>query len=203
MRHAHLDDGDLMLRLEFQQHQRQAEMIVEVAFRLQTRKRAESTWAIASLVVVLPADPVTPISGLPHRRRTAARQRLQSDQRVVDRQQPGLYRIARQFVLADDRGHGALLQRLLDKIVAIHAFAFDREEKFAGLDGARVDRVSLGDRLVVEFAAGRNEFGDSRKRQLHATFSGGGVRRLAVVSGIAQDFLRDFHIVKRDSTRRG
>ena len=97
-------------------------------------------------------------------------QGLQSDQRVGDRQQPGLYRIARQFVLADDRGHGALLQRLLDKIVAIHALALHREEKLARLNGARVNGVSLGDRFVVEFAAGRSEFGDSRKRKLHARF---------------------------------
>ena len=35
VRHAHLDDGDVVLGFQLQQHKRQAEMIVEVAFGLQ------------------------------------------------------------------------------------------------------------------------------------------------------------------------
>ena len=46
-------------------------MIVELPSDFSTRKRALSTCAIASLVVVLPAEPVTPISGFPQSLRTA------------------------------------------------------------------------------------------------------------------------------------
>ena len=198
MRHAHLDDGSLMLRLEFQQHQRQTKMIVEVAFRLQHAEAGGEHVGDGFFGGGLAGGSGHADQRLAPQAADRGAQGLQSDQRVVDRQQPGLYRIARQLVLADDCGHGALLQRLLHEIVAIHALALHREEKLAGLNGARIDGVSLGDRFVVEFAGGRNEFGDSRKRELHAAFSGGGVGRLAVVSGIAQDLLRDLHIVKRN-----
>ena len=102
---------------------------------------------MASFVVVLPVDPVTPISGFPTVG-ALRRQRLQSDQRIVDSQQPGLHRIARQLVLANDRGDGALLSACCDKIVAVHALALDREKKFSGLNGARINRIRLGDCLV-------------------------------------------------------
>ena len=35
VRHPHLDDGHVVFRLEFQKHQGQAEVIVEIAFRFQ------------------------------------------------------------------------------------------------------------------------------------------------------------------------
>src|SRR5213594_4404132 len=71
MRHAHFNHRRVVLLLQPKQRQRQAKMIVEVSFRFQHAKREERTWAIASFVVVLPVEPVTPISGLPHKRRTA------------------------------------------------------------------------------------------------------------------------------------
>ncbi len=38
MRHPHFDDRDVMLRFQFQEHERQAEMIIEVAFGLEHAK---------------------------------------------------------------------------------------------------------------------------------------------------------------------
>ena len=35
MRHAHFDDRDVVLRFQLQEHERQSEMIIEVAFRFE------------------------------------------------------------------------------------------------------------------------------------------------------------------------
>src|ERR1035441_311823 len=111
-----------------------------------------------------------------HRRR----ERLQRDQSVIDDKQSGRVGIARQLPLPDHRGNRTPAQRLLDEVVTVEAFAFDREEKFAGLRGAGIDGISLGHRMTVVLAgrrlAGRcllgrsNEFGDARQKKFHAVF---------------------------------
>ena len=59
------------------------------------------------------------------------------------------------MILANDRGNGAPGERCLDEIVAVKAVAFDREEEFAGLDGAGVDGVSVGRCCGIELAGER------------------------------------------------
>src|SRR5438105_1638309 len=87
-------------------------------------------------------------------------QGLKRSQSIVDSYQASFNWIACKLVLADDCGYGALVECLLDEVMAIHALAFDRKKKLPGPDRARVNRVGFGDRLVIEFAGCREEFGD-------------------------------------------
>jgi len=82
VRHAHLNHGYVVLRLQLQQHQRQNQIDYKIPSDFSTRNRVLSTCAIASFVVVFPADPVTATSGLPHNFRHRRRQSLKRDQRV-------------------------------------------------------------------------------------------------------------------------
>ncbi len=103
------------------------------------------------------------------------RQRLQRDQSVIDGKQACGAGIARQLPLLDHRGNRAPAQRLLDEVVTVKAFAFDREEQFAGLHGAGIDGISLGHRTTIVLAGRclarhRNEFGNARQMKFHAVF---------------------------------
>src|ERR1700740_1123156 len=92
---------------------------------------------------------------------------LQRLKRVIDSQQTGFHRKARQLILAHDRGDGSTLERLVHEVVAIQAFALDCKEKFAGLDSTGVDRVSVRDFFQLTFASCVEKLLDLRERQLH------------------------------------
>ena len=77
-----------MLRFEFQQHQRQSEMIVEIAFRFQhpeTRRQHVRNRFLGGGLAGRSGDPDQRLSPQSAHRRA---QRLQRDQRIVHRQQP-------------------------------------------------------------------------------------------------------------------
>ena len=123
---------------------------------------------MASLVVVLPADPVTPTSGLTPKASNGGRQRLQSDQRVVDRKQTGFDRVASQLILAHYGGDRASFQGLLHEVVAVETLALDCEKEFTRLNGSRVDGVPGRNLLQFAFASCVEELFDSSQGQLHA-----------------------------------
>src|SRR5208337_1384197 len=108
------------------------------------------------------------------------RQYLERDERVVNREQAGGVGIARQLIFPNHGGNRAPAQRLLDKVVPVEAFAFNRKEEFAGLHGAGVDGISLSHRATVvlpgrnwagrSFPGRNNEFGDAGEKKFHAVF---------------------------------
>ena len=118
---------------------------------------------MASLVVVLPADPVTAMSGFPHRRRTAAASLLQCEKRILHRQQLILPREPRELVLGNDSTDRAFGERRLDKIMSVQPLAANRKEQIAGQQGARIDGIAAGDRVRSKFAGGLHEFGGARQ----------------------------------------
>ncbi len=139
---------------------------------LSTWKRASSTCATASLVVVLPAEPVTRDDALAP---LAAHREGQTLQRVEhgvggafgglrDAEQlagiDALGLVGREPVHADDGGDGAVGERGFDIVMAVDALALHGEEELAGADGAGVDGVAerLGGGSEIPF--GVNQVGD-------------------------------------------
>ena len=88
-------------------------------------------------------------------------QSLKSDKSVVDGEQSLVIGIARELIFANDGGDRTAAQGGLYEVVAIETLALYREEKFAGLYGARIDGISLCDCARVVVAGGGDKFGDS------------------------------------------
>ncbi len=108
-----------------------------------------------SFVVVLPAEPVTPISGLPHSRRTAAPSRCSAwtVSSTSSSGKPAGNRDA--CCLSTTAATAPFGQRGFNEVVAVKPFALHGEEQVARLQGARVDGVSRRDRFGVEVAGRR------------------------------------------------
>ena len=120
---------------------------------------------MASLVVVFPAEPVTPISGLPHSLRTAVARVCSATSVSSTASSRAFHRKAMQLILAHHRRHRALFERGVHVIVAVEALALDRKEQFAAADGARVDGISVRDFFAWKDCAGSgDEFGNFRER---------------------------------------
>src|SRR5207245_10042826 len=90
---------------------------------------------------------------------------------VIDCQQAGFHRKTCQLILAHDRGYGSPLKRLVHEVVAVQALTLDCEEKFTGLNGAGVDRVSLRDFFQLTFAVRVQTLLDLRELQLPPCFA--------------------------------
>ena len=112
---------------------------------LSTLNFAPSAAAMASLVVVLPAEPVMATTRLPHWRRTCEASACSAMQRIFgDQQRNGQRRIGQRgdSCARDDRGNGSALNGGGDEVVAVEALAAHREEQLARRDGARVNGVA-------------------------------------------------------------
>src|SRR5579863_4215593 len=75
------------------------------------------------------------------------------------------------LILSYDRRGGAPFQRCAHVVVAIEPLTFDREEKLARTDGARVDRIPLCNLVTRKVALGRHELRDFRQRQFHTVIT--------------------------------
>ena len=84
MRHAHLDDSQIVLRLDFEQHQGKSEMIVEVAFGFQHAKSRRKHMGDGFFGRRFSRRSGDPDQRLPPQAPNCARQRLQAHQRVID-----------------------------------------------------------------------------------------------------------------------
>ena len=178
--HSHLHHGKVVCRFESQQPERQTKMIIEIPFgamhAVLDREQMGHRFFGGSLAHRTGNGDGRLAPNFSHCRR----QRLQRDQSVIDGQQASGAGIARQLPLLDHRGNRTPAQRLLDEVVTVEAFAFDREEQFAGLHGAGIDGISLGHGMAVVLAGRRlarrclvgrsNEFGDARQKKFHAVF---------------------------------
>ena len=172
MGHSHLDHGKIVFRFKRQQPKRQTKMIVEISLRpmhaVLDRKQMGHRFFGSGLTHRAGNADGRLAPDFSHRRR----QSLERNQSVVDRKQAGgagKIGIARQLILPNHRGNRAPAQCLLNKIVPVKPFAFDRKKKFAGLHRARIDGISLR-RSAVVLAARRQEFADAREKKFHAVF---------------------------------
>ena len=110
---------------------------------------------MVSLVVVLPAEPVTPISGLPHSRRTAAPSRCSASSESSTTSSRDLERKAPAALLLHHGGHGAFGECGFHIVVAVEPLAADGEEQVARLKRARIDGVAGGNGRASEFPVPR------------------------------------------------
>src|SRR5262249_41845725 len=136
MRHPHLNDGYVVLRLELQQHEWQAEVVVEVAFGLKHAKLRTQNMSDGFFCRCLSGGTSDPDQRLTPNLTYACGESLQGDERVIDRQQARLIRVTMQFIFAHDGRDRALFQSASDEIVAVEALSFDREKKLAWANGA-------------------------------------------------------------------
>ncbi len=144
------------------------EMIVEVSFRLEHAETAAEDVRDGFLGGRLARRTRDAHDWLSPKPPNGGGQRLQGDEGVVDREQAGLHREAGQLILAHDRGDGAAFQRLMHEVVAVEALALDREEEFAGLNCARIDRIAGRHLFQFAFPGGAEELFDACQGQLHA-----------------------------------
>ena len=148
VRHAHLDHRNLVFRLKLEQLQRQAEVVVQVALRLQHAKRVAEHRRNGFLGRGLSGaaghrhDALAPMAA--HGRS----QRLQCDQRIVSHHQQRMRMSPRAAdrvpCCSHHRRAAPLLERGGDKVMGIVALAADGEEEVAGRERARIDGVSRG-----------------------------------------------------------
>ena len=107
---------------------------------------------MASFVVVLPVEPVTPTTVFPHSLLTAAAKACNAASVSSTAIRPVFTGIARQHVLAYHGCHRARLQGRFDKVVAVHALARDGKKQLARRHGARIDRVAASHKIAVKLA---------------------------------------------------
>ena len=91
-------------------------------------------------------------------------QGLQRDKRVVHWHQPRSIGVASELVSTDNRSHSAFHQCLSYEVVAVHAFTLHGKKKLSGLNGARVDGISLRYRVGIKLTSGGEKFGNARER---------------------------------------
>ena len=168
MRHSHFNDRYVVLRLQFQKHQWQAEVIVEIAFGLQHAVASSEQVGNRLFRRGLPSRSGNPNQRLAPNAAYGPRQRLQCNQGIVYREQTDLHGKPCNLILAHDSGNGSALQGLLDKIVAIETLALYREKQLTGLDRARVNRVAVRNLFQFTFTGCTQKLLDFGKRQLHA-----------------------------------
>ena len=152
---------------------------------------------MASLVVVLPADPVTPISGFPHKRRTALASVCSAMRVSSTDEERRSHRIARNLILADNGSYCAVLQRLFDEIMPVHALAFHREKELrrAGWS-ANQWNIPAAMRLVIKLRLWQRETQQLARAKASCILSGTGTRRITIVSRIPQDSDAHLHIIE-------
>ena len=115
-----------------------------------SRVRARSfPWSLS-----LPADPVTPISGLPHSRRTAAPRCCNAASVSSTTSNACLSRNRGSWSAAMTAANGASPQRRFDVVVTVQPFALDSEKQVARLNRAGIDGIPYWRQLRDE-AAGR------------------------------------------------
>jgi len=169
MRHGKLHHCHLVLRLQAQQLQRQAKVIVQVALGFHH--------------AVAPGEKVGDgvlggglAGGAGHRDQRLApgaadrgAQLLQGQQRVVHCQQLGAdgFGIAGELLVADDGRHRAPLQRRFHEVVPVQALATHGEEQLARRQSARINGVAGGDGLAVHGSRGREQLRNALERELH------------------------------------
>src|SRR6266545_3910576 len=163
VRHAHLDNGHLLFRLQLKQHQGKAEMIVEVPLRLQYRVASRQHMGDGFLGSGFAGGARDTDYRLAPQAAHGPGQRLECGERVINGQQAGLYRETRQLIFADHRRDSATFQSLVDEVVTVEALALHREEKLAGLNGAGVNGVSPGHFPEFAFAGGAQKLFDLRQ----------------------------------------
>ncbi len=171
VRHPHLDDGHLLLRLQLEQHQGKTEMIVKISFRLQYRGAGSQHPGDGLLGGGFASGARDTDNRLPPQAAHGRGQGLQRGERVVNRQQAGLYGETRQLIFTHHGRNRSTLKSLVDEVVAVEALTLHGEEKLAGQNGARVDGVSLSHFLEFAFAGGAQELFDLRQGELHAFFA--------------------------------
>src|SRR5207248_6914219 len=59
---------------------------------------------------------------------------------------------------------------MLHTILSVQHVARYGKEQVPGLNGSRVNRISVRKSLAIEFTCGRDKLRDSRERQLHEVF---------------------------------
>ena len=169
--HPHFDDGKIVFRFEREQAERETEVIVEVA--------------LGAVDAVFGGQQVRDglfRGGLAHRTGDAdggfspqfsdsGGEGLERDESVVDGEQVFGIGVARELIFADYGCERAAGEGGLNEVVTVEALAFYGKEEIAGLDGARIDGICVGDAARVVVAGGRNEFGDAREREFHAGVS--------------------------------
>ena len=136
MRHAHLDDGNLLLGLELEQHERQSKMVVEVAFGLEDTVPLGEYVGDGFFGSGLACGARDANDRLAPETPDGSGQSLQGNQGVVDWDQFAFDGITGSLIFANDGRHCALLKCLVDEVVAIQPLAFNREEELTRLNSS-------------------------------------------------------------------
>ena len=173
MVHPHLKYRDIMLRLQAQQLQRQAEVVVQVAFGLQhvelraehrsyallrgrlARRARDADHTLAPLLT-------HPFGQRLHRCKHAIFAIIRNPHQL------GLIEVRRrQPSLTHHRSRSPIRNGGLDIIMSIDALALHREEQLPGANGARINRIRNRLGITVEVAFGMNPVRNLSQRQLH------------------------------------
>ena len=167
MRHAHLDHSDVVLALQAQQLQRQAEVIVEIAFRLQDAKFSAQNLRDGFLGSGFASRASHANERLAPNAAYCRAQGLQGWQSLPDDQQTTSAGEAADLIGGYYRAGCALRQSGFNKIMAIQPLAAYGKKKLVPPDRARVNGVSRHQLVTVEIAAGADEFGNPPQWQSH------------------------------------
>ena len=141
MVHADFEHGDAMRSAQAQHHERQANLVVEVADRrehrigseLDTQDRCDHLLNCRLAVAADNHDDRQHETPAPERGEPS-----QGRQRIGDREQAAVPGKRSGAVSGDDRRDGAALERLGHEIVAVEALALERDEEITGLERARI-----------------------------------------------------------------
>src|SRR5438105_11477468 len=167
MRHAHLDHSDVVLALQAQQLQRQAEVIVEIAFRLQDAKFSAQDLRDGFLGSGFASRASHANERLAPNAAHCRAQGLQGWQSLPDGQQMTSGGEAADLISGYYRAGCALRQSGFNKIMPIQPLAAYRKKKLARLDSARVNGVARHTLVTVETAATPDELGNTPPWQSH------------------------------------
>ena len=198
MVHAHLDDRNLVIRLQAQQLQRQPKAVVEIALRLQhveLRAQRRGNRFLGRRLAGRAGDGHHALAPLAA---NVCGQGLQGEQWVFgDQQRRGQRGVGQRghARARDHRGHGSAFDGGGDKIVAVMPLAAHREKQLALGHGARVDRVTAHHQRAGIRHAGRRlqhrARADGRfcKREFHS---------LTTIAHFAERRKGNLDIVKRN-----
>ena len=159
VRHAHFDDRNVVLRFQLQEHERQAEMIIEVAFGLEHAEARAKNMRDGFFGRRFPCGAGDADQRLAPDFAHRGGQRLQRNQRIVDGQQAGLIGIAMQLIFAHDGCQRLLSPERRHVVVAVEPFALDCEKEFSRRNRARVDGIALRNFLAWIIALGDSRGG--------------------------------------------
>ena len=154
VRHSHLNDCQVVPGFELQQHQREAEMVVQIAFGLQDAELRGQHVGDGFFGGGLTGRTGDANQRLSPELADSRSEDLQGDQGIVDRKQSGIAAEAVPLIFADDGSDRVVFQRSRNEVVAVEALAFHREKERARGEGAGVDGVSV-DQFFARKVAGR------------------------------------------------